>query len=112
MTVFAKPLIQAKYASSTLAAEYTTGPAARTIIDKFTASNQNGSTQTLDIHIIPSGGVADSSNRVVSALSIAAGVSVDVTQMKNEILSAGDSIHAKASIAAMVVIRMSGREIT
>lgn len=112
MTISAKALIEAKYAAASATTEYTTAANTKTIIDKFTATNTDGSTRTITVHIVPSGGTAGGSNIITSALSMTTGLSVDLPEMKNQILNAGDFIAVLASVASKVVIRASGREIT
>lgn len=112
MSVTAKCLIEAKYAADSDTTEYTTAANTRTIIDKFTATNTDGSDQTITVYIVESGGSVGAEKTITSAQSITAGVSVDLTEMKNQILNAGDFIAAKASVASKVVIRASGREVT
>lgn len=111
MSVTNKVLIDAKYASNSLTTEYTTPTSTTAIIDKFTATNTDASSRTLDVHLVPAGGSADATNKITSGLSIAAGASVDLPEMKNHVLEAGDFISATASVASKVVIRASGREI-
>jgi hypothetical protein len=112
MTVTAAALINAKYASDSDNTEYTSPASTRTIIDKFTATNTDSGSQTITVNLVPSGGSVGASNIVTSALSIAAGASVDLPEMKNHVLEAGDFISAKASVASKVVIRASGRKVT
>lgn len=112
MTVTAKALINAKYASSGGTVEYTAPLNTRTIIDKFTATNTDGSARTITVNVVPSGSAAGGSNTLTSAFSIAAGAAVELTELKNHILSTGDFLSVFASIASKVVIRASGREIT
>lgn len=112
MSILAKCLIEAKYASASNATEYTAPASTRTILDKFSATNTDGSSRTISVHLVPSGGSAGASNLITSVLSIGAGVSVDLPEMKNQILNAGDFISVVASVASKVVIRASGREIT
>lgn len=111
MTITAKNLIQAKYAGVAATTEYTAPVLTRTLIDKFTATNTDASARTLTINIVPSGAGVALSNTVTSALSIAAGASVTIPEMQNQILEAGDFISCTASVASKVVIRMSGREV-
>lgn len=110
MTVTAKALIDAKYAASSVATEYTAS--GHTIIDKFTATNTDASAVTLTVYIVPSGGTAGGSNTVISAKSIAAGATSDLSELQNQILNTGDLISVFASTASKMVIRMSGREVT
>lgn len=112
MTVTAKCLIEAKYAANSVTTEYTAPVSTHTIIDKFTATNTDSATRTISVHIVPSGGTAGSDNLITSALSITAGASVDLPEMKNQILNAGDFIAVLASVASKVVFRASGREVT
>jgi hypothetical protein len=112
MSVVAKALFDAKYAQSTDNTEYTTAASTHTIIDKFTATNTDASAQTIQVNLIASGGSVGSSNIVIKALSIAAGVTTDITQLQNHILNPGDVISCVASAASKVVIRASGREVT
>lgn len=112
MTVTAKVLIEAKYAGNGLTTEYTAPSSTKAMIDKFTATNTDSGAQTLSVHLVPNGGSAGASNIVTSLLSIAAGASVDVPELKNHILETGGFVSVVASVASKVVIRASGREIT
>ncbi len=112
MTVTAKTLINAKYASNADTTEYTAPASTKAIIDKFTATNTDSSARTLSVNLIPSSGSVGGSNLVTSVLSIAAGVSIDLPEMKNHVLMTGDKISCVASVASKVVIRASGREVT
>lgn len=112
MTVTAKALIDAKFAASSDTTEYTVSANTRVIIDKFTATNTDGSSQTITVNLVKTGTSVASSNLVVSVKSIATNVTSDLSELQNQILNAGDFVSVKASIASKVVIRMSGREVT
>ena len=86
--------------------------ATKAIIDKFTATNNDASPRTVTVNLVASGGSPGASNRITSALSIPAGASVDLPEMKNHVLETGAFISVVASVATMVVIRASGREVT
>ncbi len=111
MSVTAKVLINSKFAANGTNTEYTAPVSTRTIIDKFTATNVDASARTLTVFFVPSGGSAGSSNTIISALSISAGATTDLTQLQNQIMAAGDFIAASASAANAIVIRASGREV-
>ena len=111
MSITAKTLISAHFAIATDNSEYTAPASTKTIIDKFTVTNTDTVARTITINLIPTGSTVGASNLILSAVSIAAGVTFDSTEMRNQILSAGDVISVKASAAAVVVIRASGREI-
>jgi hypothetical protein len=112
MSVTVAALINAKYAANSDNTEYTSPASTRTIIDKFTATNTDVGAQTITVNLVPSSGSVAASNVITSALSIPAGESVDLPEMKNHVLEAGDFISVKASAASKVVIRASGRKVT
>jgi hypothetical protein len=112
MSIVAKCLIDAKYASSTDNTEYTAPASTHTIIDKFTATNVTGISQTLTVNLIASGGTVATTNMVTSAFAIAAGVTADLADVKTHVLNPGDMISVKAANASALVIRSSGREVT
>lgn len=112
MTVTAKCLIEAQFAAAVDTTHYTTPSATRTIVDKFTATNTDSGSNTISINIVPSGSGASISNIITKTVTIAAGATYDATEMKNQILNAGDVISCAANTALKIVIRASGREVT
>lgn len=112
MSVTAKNLIESKFAASGVNTEYTAPASTRTIIDKFTATNTDSSSQTVTVYVVPSAGSPGASNIIISALSIAAGECKDISALQNHILNSGDFIACLASVSSKVVIRSSGREVT
>lgn len=112
MTVTAKTLINAKYAANTDTTEYTVPASTKTIIDKFTATNTHSGAVKISINIVPSGGTVGASNLIIQEQSLAAGATYDFTQMQNQVLSAGDFVSVDSETASVMVIRMSGREVT
>jgi len=112
VSVTPKGLISAKYASDTDTTEYTSPADTKTIIDKFTATNNDASDRTLTVNIVPNGGTLGNDNLIMIATSIAAGATRDFSELQNQILNDGDSVSVVASVASMVIIRMSGRAST
>ena len=112
MSVTIKPIISSKYAASSLTAEYTVPSSTTTIIDKFTATNIDTTDQTVSVHLVPSGGSADNTNKIIDQKSVSTSETYDLTELKNHILEAGDFISVVAGAADKVVIRASGREDT
>lgn len=110
--ITAKPLAQAQYAPDSVATIYAAPGNTRTIIDKFSATNTDSSSRTISVHVVQAGGSPGASNLITSAKSVGAGVSVDLEEMKNQILGPGDFIAVVASVASKVVVRASGREVT
>jgi len=112
MTVTAKCLDQASYVPNSDTLLYTVPASTKAIIDKMSATNTDVGSQTITVYIVPSGQVVGAEYTITSAQSIGAGASVDLTEMKNQILESGDKVYAVASVASKVVSRISGREIT
>lgn len=112
MSITAKALIQAHYAANSDTTEYTTPANTKTIIDKFTATNNDSSARTINIHIIPNGQSVAGDYLVINAYSIAANSTKDFSELQNQILNAGEFISVAASVADKVVIRSSGREVS
>ncbi len=90
---------------------YTVPAASTVIIDKFTATNTDGSTHTLNVNLIASGGSASATNLIMDAASIATLVTRDFTELQNQILATGDQISCNASSSSVVNVRVSGRVI-
>lgn len=111
MSVQAKCLVQGRLAPDTATSVYVaTGK--RTIIDKFSATNIDGSSRTLTVHLVPAGGTAGDDNVITKDISIASKASVDLPEIKSHTLNPGDFIAVAASVADKISIRASGREVT
>ncbi len=114
MSLAATPavLVPAAYATTSDATVYTSPTSTTTIIDKFTVTNNDSSTHTLNVNIIPSGGTVGATNLIVSVMTIQVTASgpVDLTALQNQILAPGDMISVKASAGSVLVVRASGRQ--
>jgi hypothetical protein len=111
MTVTAKPLIEAKDAETAQTTQYTAPANTRALIDKLTATNTSGSTASISVNLVPSGGTAGATNLITKTKALAAGESYTFPEIVGHVLAAGDFISAVAS-AAGITIRASGREVT
>jgi hypothetical protein len=109
MAVTIRALIETKHAETGQTAQFTAS--ARTIIDKFTATNTSGSDASLAVHLVPSGASASNSNKVL-AVDIEAGKAYLCAELVGHILEAGDQISTRAGAASAIAIRASGREVT
>jgi 3-deoxy-D-manno-octulosonic acid (KDO) 8-phosphate synthase len=110
MTVTVKVLIPPKQAEVAVTTQYT-AVNCRAIVDKFTATNTTGATQTISVHLVQSGGAAGADNLIVDAKSIAADSSYTFPEIVGHSLESGGFIATSSSAVAMT-IRASGREIT
>jgi len=106
----AKPiqLIAVTALTASLASYYTAPASKRVIISKFTLTNTDAGVQNVDVHVVPTGGSADSSNIVIKQLALDAGQTAAVYQLEGHIMAAGDEIHAVADDASVVLLFASG----
>ena len=111
MTVTAKPLVTAAYASNTEATAYTTPAGVRTIVDKFTGYNSTAGAVSLTVKIVPNAGTAGASN-VLAVKSLAAGETYNFPEIVGHVMESGGFISVLAGAASAIVIRSSGREVS
>ena len=112
MTVTAKPIISAKQAEAAQTTQYTAPSGVRAIIDKFTATNTSGSTASLSVNLITSGGAAGDSNMITKTKALAASEVYTFPEIVGHVLGPGDMLSTLASAATSITIRASGREVT
>lgn len=112
MSVIVRALINSKYASSSLTTEYTAPADTKAIIDKFTATNIDTESRTIDVHLVPSGDTAGDANKIVMESSIGSGEEKDISKLKSHVLEPGDFIAVNGEVASKIILRASGREVT
>ena len=89
-----------------------TAPAssAGTRVIAFTATNSTVTTATYDLHVVPSGGSADDTNRVVSARSLIQNATNTPPEVQNHLIPAGGTLEIKVSVATTIAFRATGIE--
>lgn len=110
MTTVNKVLIQSKQAENAETTQYISANCT-TIVDKFTAMNTSGSTQTLTVSLVANGGAASTEEKVIT-VSILAGKTYTFPEIVGHSLDNNDFISTLASAATSINIRASGRQIT
>ena len=112
MSVVAQTLIQAKYAVSAFETQYSPN-GARTIVDKFTATNNSGSIVDFSLFLVPNGQTAGSAeHRLLDRRSIDPGVCYTCPEIVGHVMESGDKIVTLASVGGSITIRASGRVIS
>jgi hypothetical protein len=109
MPVTLRCLIPTKHAQAAQATQFTAG--AKTIVDKFTATNTGLVAATLTVHLVPAGSSAGAGNKVVEVL-IEPGKAYLCAELVGHILELGDLISTLVDVASTISIRASGREVT
>ena len=111
ITVTTKVLIPAKIAENAQTTQYTaTGVSA--IIDKFTATNYSGSSATLSVNLVTSGGAAGDANLIVKTKTLQPSETYTFPEIVGHSIMPGGFISTIAGTATAINIRASGREIS
>lgn len=111
MAVTVKNIIPRKFAENAQTTQYTAA-GCTTIIDKFTITNNSGSSATLSVHLVASGGSFSNANRVLAVRTVAPNESYTCPELVGQVLAPDGFISTLASAASALTISASGREIT
>jgi hypothetical protein len=111
LAITAKNLVPSAQIAAALTTYYT-ATNVRAIIDKATICNDSAGAVSVDVHIVPQGGTADSTNIVISDKSINADETYTCPELVGHVLESGSFLRAVASAATSLTFRVSGREVT
>ena len=106
-----KQIIAGTQLTASAASYYTVPANTITTISAMTLCNSTGTARTATVHLVPSGGSASAANMILSARTIAAGESYNVSAAIGQSIPAGSIIQALADSATAVTITASGYEI-
>lgn len=110
MAITVKNIIPRKFAENSQAAQYTAS-GCKTVIDKFTVTNNSAANVSLSINLIPFGDSASTANRVLNTRLIAVGECYICPEIVGQVIEDGGFISTLASAASSLTISASGREI-
>lgn len=111
MAITPKRLVPGSQIAAT-ATTYYTATNVRARIDSFSLTNTTAGAITVTVHLVPSGGTADSTNCILSSYSIAAGQTYVPPGAIGQWLEEGGTLQASASAATSVALVVSGVEWT
>lgn len=106
-----KSLVSGVLLTGSAATYYTTPAGTQTRISNLCCTNTDTVPRTVTIHLVPSGGTADTTNRIASARNLAPGETWVCMAAVNQTLGAGATIQALASTTSVVNMVASGVEI-
>ncbi len=106
-----RAIVESKYAENSQTTQYT-ATNCRTTIEKITGTNVSASNATISIHLVPSGGAADATNKNVVTKALQPNEDYSFTTLAGHTLNSGDFISTIASAASAIVIRVTGTEQT
>lgn len=104
-------IIPRKQAEVTQSTQYISDNA-KTIIDKFTATNTSASNVDLSVNLVANGDTASDANLVMDARTIAPGETYTCPELVGQVLESGGFISTLAGASASLTISASGRVIT
>ena len=110
MATTVKNIIPRKQIEATQTAQYT-AVNCRTIIDKFTLTNNSAANVTVSVNLIASGGTASNSNLVLKSRVIAPNQTYLCPEIVGQCLESGGFVSTIASAATSITISATGREI-
>ena len=111
MAIIVVNIIPRKQVENSQTSQYTV-VSGKTIIDKFTVTNNSSSSATFNCNLPASGDSATDSNKVLNNRIIIPGETYACPELVGQILEIGGSISTIASAASALTISASGREIT
>lgn len=88
---------------------YTVGASTTAVVKEIVVANVSASASSISIHFVPSGGATSTSNLMFSGVQVSANSTL-VFDL-NQVLSAGDTIHAFAGNSSAVNVMISGYEV-
>lgn len=87
---------------------YTVPPSSAVKVATAVLTNVTGSAVTVSVSVVPSGGAVDGTHVVVSAFSLAANDSTNLTELVGGMLDAGAFVSINASAGASVNYLLTG----
>lgn len=76
----------------------------------FTAYDTSGSGDSYNLHIVPSGGSADATNRILTGVTVGANAAEIATKILNQSIPTGGSLQVQVTTADRLAFRASGVE--
>lgn len=111
MTVTPKKLFTPALLTTSLATYYTAPTNTKTLLKKVTLTNTSANAETVDLHLVETGGSAGDANKILDGVAIGPGKTYEVYEAEGHIMNSGDFIRALASTVSVVNIQISGVEI-
>jgi len=105
-----KQIVSGAQLTASAATYYATPTNTLTTISAMTLCNTTAEAVTATVYLVPSGGTAGADNTVLSARSLAAGESYNVSGAIGQTIPAGSTVQALAGSATSITLVASGYE--
>ena len=89
-----------------------TSTSARTILDKFTVTNNDSVARTFSVNLVTVGGTAGNDNLIIDTKTVQPDETYLCPEMIGQVLNPGDFISTIASAANALTTRVSARVVT
>ncbi|MGB3465684.1 MAG: hypothetical protein WBA74_10450 [Cyclobacteriaceae bacterium] len=111
MATYTRLLVPRKQAENVQTTQYTAGDNSKIVIDKFTVTNTGITVETISVNLPANGQAVLASNLVSDARKISPGETYTFPELTGQVIDSGGYISTLASLAAVLTISVSGREI-
>lgn len=112
MTTFTAVQIIAPATLTTGILTYYTAPTeTQTLIRRITFCNVTATAATFTVHLVPSGGSADTTNLLINAERLGPTKTVAPPELEGMVLETGDTIQMKAGTGSAITVAGAGTEI-
>lgn len=101
-------VLLAQYVAATETTQYTCAANSAVRVASATLCNTHTAAITVSVSVVPTGGTAAGSNRILSSYSVAAGDSIRLDELTGALLGPGDFISGIASTASKVAFVVTG----
>jgi hypothetical protein len=105
-------IVPAQIAPSTQTTLYTSPAGITTRIDKLSVQNNDGSSHTISINLVPSGASVGASNRTTNGQVVLPAQTWNSPNEYGHYLNPGDAISVIASTAGQLVILVGGTQVS
>lgn len=112
MAVNSRVIVPYKVLEAAQTTQYTTPAGIYWIMDKCTCTNISAVAASVSIHRVPSGGVADTSNKTIDTKTLQPKECYTFPEVVGKILQPGDFISTIAGTAASINFELNGRMLT
>jgi hypothetical protein len=105
------PIINAFVASSNTTL-YTSPTGITSIVDSFTVTNVDNVAHMISVYIVPSGGSPQTSNQIITSLSMPANQTTSISTMVSQVVGSGRSIIAISDLSSVLKVSANGRQVS
>ena len=108
MSLTIKSLVQSQQIPATTTVMYTCPASTIALVKHAVLTNTSGGALTVNVYVVPSGGTADATAKILDTYSIGSHTAYTSPELCGIVLNTGDTIQMDASSAASISLNMDG----